>query len=370
MSAGRALLVIALAAATCAVAPAGSQETRPLSSRNQQLLKSLDDQLAAGDAAAVAAALEQLQPKLDADERLALDTIYVLLGRRHVAEAKVLWNGLAPRLQQGLASSRPGAAAERARQRRAAEAMFVQGLLGCRADSKASAMRDLEQADGYGFPPLDSPLIVLAANCLVELQEPTLAAQAYRAFLERSPGDVEARMRLGAALLLSGQVGAAEPELARALEKAPQSPQASYWMGALRFEQKRYDEAKTRLEQALKLEPRCIDCMAQLAHIAYLSGDDRLCESFLKKAEALDPAHVETNLVAGMLANRAGQYQSAIEHLTRVVERAPNSARAQHQLALAYRRSGNAEQAGEHQAIYERLLKEQQQASLGERGSE
>jgi len=370
MSAGRAVLLVALAAATCALAPAGSQETRPLSSRNQQDLKRLDDHLAAGDAAAAAAALQELQPRLDADERLALDAIYVLLGRQRVAEAKEQWNRLAPRLQQAIADSRPGATAERARQRRAAEALFVQGLLGCRADSKASALRDLEQADGYGFPPLDSRLIVLAANCLVELHEPALAAQAYRAFLERTPGDSDARLRLGASLLLSGQVGAADPELARALAETPRSPQAHYWMGALRFQQKRYDEARERLEQALSLDPRCVDCMAQLAHVAYLAGDDPLCESFLKQAEALDPAHVETNLVAGMHANRSGQYALAIQHLKGVVERAPGSARAQHQLALAYRRSGDAERAREHQAVYERLLKEQRETSLGERGPE
>jgi hypothetical protein len=53
-----------------------------------------------------------------------------------------------------------------------------------------------------------------------------------------------------------------------------------------------------------------------------------------------------------------------------VVEQAPRSAPAQHQLALAYRRSGNAAKAREHQAIYDRLLQEQRAASLGVRGSE
>jgi len=38
--------------------------------------------------------------------------------------------------------------------------------------------------------------------------------------------------------------------------------------------------------------------------------------------------------------------------------------------SLAYRRSGNAEKAREHQAIYDRLIQEQRAGSVGVRGSE
>jgi tetratricopeptide (TPR) repeat protein len=255
------------------------------------------------------------------------------------------------------------------RQRRAAEALFVQGLLGARTGAKEAALRDLRQADGYGFPPLDSPLMRLAADCLAELQEHALAAQAYREYVARAPADTSARLRLGAALLLSGQVRDAEKELARALAEAPESPQAHYWMGALRLEQKRYPEARAELQRALALDPACVDCMAHLAHTAYLDNDLALCGSLLAGAEAIDPAHAQANLVAGMLANRTGRYEAAILHLTRVVEKAPGSARAQFQLAFAYRRSGNAAKAREHQAIYDRLLQEQRASALEVPGS-
>ena len=62
---------------------------------------------------------------------------------------------------------------------------------------KDEALRLLRQADGYGFPPLDSPLMLLAADCLYELQEPALAAQAYREVVKRAPPNAEARLRLG-----------------------------------------------------------------------------------------------------------------------------------------------------------------------------
>jgi tetratricopeptide (TPR) repeat protein len=212
--------------------------------------------------------------------------------------------------------------------------------------------------------------MLLAGDSLAELQQHALAAQAYREFVKRAPADVSARLRLGASLLLSGQVREAEKELARALAEAPGSPQAQYWMGALLFEQKRYPDARERLQRALALEPRCVDCMAHLAQIAYLDNDLALCESLIARAQELDPAHVQTHLVAGMLANRTGRYEAAIQALTRVVESSPGSARAQFQLALAYRRSGNAAKAREHQAIYDRLLKEQQASATKVPGSE
>ncbi len=380
MTLARALLVLAAAAAAAnagqarqaARAGAARGGQAPLSGPHRTELKRLDDHLAKGELAAAASLLGRLQPQIDADERFGFDTIYVLVGRRRFGEAKDQWNRLAPRLQQSLRAPEGAASAaqESERRSRAAEALFVQGLLTARSGAREEALRDLQQADGYGFPPLDSPLMLLAADCLAELQEHRLAVQAYRAFLERVPADAGARLRLGASLLLTGQVRDAEKELARVLAESPESPQAHYWMGALLFEQKRYPDAKAHLQRALALDPRCVDCMAQLAHAAYLDNDLGLSESFLARALALDPDHVEAHLVAGMLANRTGRYDAAIQHLALVVASAPGSARAQFQLAFAYRRSGNAEKAREHQAIYDRLLREQRASSSKVPGSE
>ncbi len=250
-----------------------------------------------------------------------------------------------------------------------AEAWFVQGLLTARLGEKAEAIRLLRNADGYGFPPLDSPLMLLAADSLYELQEHGLATQAYREFLKRSPGNVEARLRLGASLLSSGQAGAAEKELDQVLRQAPNQPLANYFLGATLLEEKRPDESKAHLERELTLDPRCFACMAKLARIAYLKGDDRECESWLAKATALSPDDLETNLVAGMLEIRTGRYDLAIRRLTRAVEQAPGDIAARYQLALAYQRSGNAEKALEHQQVYDRLIQEEKARTLGVRGA-
>jgi lipopolysaccharide biosynthesis regulator YciM len=110
--------------------------------------------------------------------------------------------------------------------------------------------------------------------------------------------------------------------------------------------------------------------MAKLAHVAYLNADDRQCESWLARAAALDPDYFETNLVSGMLENRTGRYEQAIQHLSRVVQRSPGYAKAQYQLALAYQRSGDAQKAREHLEIYDKLVQEHKARTIGVRGAE
>lgn len=330
-------------------------------------LKELESHLAAGDLTKATALLSRLQPEIDVDERFAFDAIYVLIGGRRFPEAKDQWNRLAPRLQEAFRAASGPSPTEETR-RRVAEALFVQGLLVARPGEKDEALRLLRQADGYGFPPLASPLMLLAADCLHELKEYALAEQAYREFLKRAPRSAEARLRLGVVLLSSGQLGPAAEELEQVARQAPRLPQAHYYLGAVAFEQKRTEEAQAHLEQELALDPRCYPCMSKLAHLAYLKGDDRLCESWLAKAAALDPGHPETNLVSGMLDLRRGRYDEAIAHLARVVEQSPGYAPGQYQLALAYQRSGDAAKAREHRQIYDRLIQEQKAKTIGVRG--
>jgi Flp pilus assembly protein TadD len=334
-------------------------------------LSELESDLAAGNSTAVAALLGRLEPELDRDERFALDVAYRLIQHRLFPEAAAQWNRTAKRVQASVQASSGqtlSPAADRELKRRVAEVVFVQGLLTARLGEKAEALRLLKQADGLGFPPLDSPLMALAAACLLELKEYGLATQAYREIVKSSPQNAEARLRLGVSLYSSGQLVPAEKELEQALRQAPSLPHAHYYLGAVLFEQKRVEGARSHLERELAADPRCDGCMVKLAHLAYLKGDDRQCESWLAKAAALDPDDLETNLVHGMLANRAGRYDQAILYLTKVVGASPGSMKAQYQLGIAYQRSGNADKAREHQEIYNKLVQEEKARTIGVRG--
>jgi tetratricopeptide (TPR) repeat protein len=356
--------VLVLGAALAATA--GAEPRAP--GRHADELARLEAQLASGDTAAASALLRSLQGELDADERFALDTIYVLVGHRRFDEARAQWNRVARRLQASLQASSSTSASEELKQR-VAEAYFVQGLLAARGGQKQEALGLLRQADGYGFPPLDSPLMLLAGDCLRELQEYSMAEAAYRELLKRAPANLPARLGLAISLYASGQHVSARQELEALLRRAPGTPRASFYLGAVLFEEKRYDEARARFERELAQDPRCVDCLAKLAHLAYIAGDDRLCASWLAKATAIDAAHPEVSLVSGMLALRAGRYPEAVAKLSRVVALLPGYATAQYQLALAYQRSGDAEKAREHFDAYKRLIQEEKARTIGVRGS-
>jgi len=352
-------------------AQAPTRSAARLQEQRAAQLRELESNLAAGDPAATAALLHRLEPELDQDERFALDVAYRLIERRLFSEAAAQCNRAAKRVKASMSASSGqtlAPAADRELQRRFAEVVFVQGLLTARLGEKAEALRLLRQADGYGFPPLGSPLMALAADCLYELKEFGLAAQAYREIVKSAPQNAEARLRLGVSLYSSGQLVPAEKELEQALRQAPSLPHVHYALGAVLFEQKRVEEARTHLERELAADPPCSGCLAKLAHIAYLKGDDRQCASWLAKAAALDPDDLETNLVAGMLANRAGRYGQAVRYLTKVVDASPGYAKAQYQLAIAYQRSGDAVKAREHQEVYNRLIQEEKARTIGVRG--
>ncbi|HXY39042.1 MAG TPA: tetratricopeptide repeat protein [Vicinamibacteria bacterium] len=306
------------------------------------------------------------------DERRGLDAVYALIRQRRFAEAQTRWKPLAERVQREVRASSGQdlpPPAQQALQRRFAEVVFVQGLLEARLGRREDALQQLRQADGYGFPPLDSPLMRLAGQCLLELQEPVLASQAFGERVKAAPADTEARLGLGASLLAKGDLRAGERELREVLRRRPDEPQAEYYLGAVLAEQQRGAEARGHLERELARDPRCVGCMARLGLVAYLEGDDAACESWLAKAAAIAPDDLDTHLVYGMLYNRSGRAALAVQHLTRVVERAPGYAKAQYQLAIAYQRCGEAVKAREHREIYDRLLAEQKARSLGVRGA-
>jgi tetratricopeptide (TPR) repeat protein len=359
-AAARSVWFVLTAVVLLALSPCVAAQSRAPSNRRQELTR-LDALLAAGDSTGAEALLRALEPDLAKNDRLAFDTIYVLLARGRVTEARAQWNRLAARLQERLRTNQatpvpPG------------EALFTQALLLARGGEKGEALKLLQQADGLGFPPLDSPLMLMAADCLRDLQEYDLAANAYREFLKRAPSDAGARLGLASALYAARKFSDAQRELEELLRVAPGTPRAHYFLGAVLVEQTRYDEARRHLERELGQDPRCTPCLSRLAHLAYLEGDDEQCKSLLTRASALDPTDVETQMVSGLLAFRQERYEAAIDHLSRVVDRSPSYSVAHYQLAMAYRRAGNAEKAREHFEAYQRLLNEQRARQIGFRG--
>jgi tetratricopeptide (TPR) repeat protein len=357
-----AALVAATMASVARAQPAPAPGTHPGAA-------ALDARLAAGDGAAADAWLSSNAAALATDDRLAFDTIYVLVRRGASDRARATWNQLAARLADQLkATAAAGPAASQADQQRLAEALFAQALLVARDGDREGALRLLGQADAHGFPPLESPLMLLAADTLRGLNEHALAVNAYREYLQRAPADVAARLGLATSLYASRKFDLARVELDDVTRRAPGAAGAQYLLGSVLVELGDYEAARTHLARELAADPTCVGCLSRLAHLAYLEGREAECDSLLAKASALDPADVETRMIAGLLAFRRERYDAAIEHLAFVVERSPGYMAARYQLAMAYRRVGNAQKAAEQLEAYQQLLREQKAREIGIRG--
>jgi protein O-GlcNAc transferase len=149
------------------------------------------------------------------------------------------------------------------------------------------------------------------------------------------------------------------------LDQAPQTPGVHLYLGLALLELKSNEEARRHFQEELKADPKSYQAMAELGYLAYLDGDNDRCREWLEKARPLNPEWVETNVVSGLLYNRLGRFELAIQFLEEAVKERPDHYKAHYQLALAYRRSGNEIKAREHAAKYDQLVAAEKARQLG-----
>jgi tetratricopeptide (TPR) repeat protein len=246
------------------------------------------------------------------------------------------------------------------------EVAFIRGLIAATTGQKDEAMQYFRAADKSEFPPKESAQMKMLAEALYRFEEYALAAQAYRVYLSHFPQDADARLQLAVSYFSSTAFDRAQEQLQQVYEKAPDMPQVNYYMGRVFLEKKDHEEARRRFEAELKINPAAYPAMAELAYLDYTQGDNEKCRQWLEKAATLRPDYPEMHFVYGLLFNRLGKYDLAIENLEKVVGSNPKHITAQFQLSLAYRRIGNEAKAKEHTDIYNQLLEEHRAKTLGE----
>jgi tetratricopeptide (TPR) repeat protein len=207
----------------------------------------------------------------------------------------------------------------------------------------------------------------MLAEALFRMQEYALSAQAYEEYLKYFPDDVVARMQLAVNYYTMGSFTKARISFQRVLEQAPKTESVHLYLGLTLLELKNNEDARLEFQLALQVDPQSYQAMAELAYLAYLSGNNDGCLEWLKKAQPLNQDWVETNMVFGLVYNRLGQFGEAIQFLEKAIKGRPKYSRAHYQLSLAYRRSGNEPKAREHADIYEGLVAEEKARQLGDR---
>jgi len=292
------------------------------------------------------------------NNRFAFDVIYAFIRYGELAPAKQQLDNIAVRLQlklQGLTEQNLKSSAQRALRHDAGESNFIRGLIAARQNDKREAISLFQAAERDEFPARDSLPMGLLAEALFHLEEYPLSIQAYEIYLKHFPLDTMARTDLALSYHATGSFAKALENFQKVLAQAPHSPKLHFYLGLTLLEEASNEEGRRQFQEELKIDPQSYQAMAALAYLDYLNGDNEHCLQWLEKARPLNPNWVETNMVFGLLYNRLGQFDRAIQVLEQTVKEKPNHQKAHYQLALAYRRIGNERKAKENADIYERL---------------
>jgi tetratricopeptide (TPR) repeat protein len=173
------------------------------------------------------------------------------------------------------------------------------------------------------------------------------AVEVYQQGLGRLPNDTRLLAGLAGLYLRQGDLHNAAETYQKGLEHAPDNPQFVLGFAGVREREGRYEEAISTYEQFLEKQP---DNILATNNLAALLSDHRDDEASLARARELagklrtsDQAPLLDTL--GWVHYRVGEYDPAVEVLTRVVEKAPEVPVFNYHLGMALYKQGNAEAA-------------------------
>jgi predicted Zn-dependent protease len=160
--------------------------------------------------------------------------------------------------------------------------------------------------------------------------------------------EVESQLALADLLLAIGKVEDAR-QLYRKLESAhPDSIPVRVALGQFAARTEDYVAARRLFESAIDAGCRNPQLFYDYAMVLrQLNQPDSLIAQNLEQAVTLDDRHFDAHNFLGYMFLRAGRYNDAIVHLKRATELQPGKAPVWENLALAYHKSGNNEQARE-----------------------
>jgi tetratricopeptide (TPR) repeat protein len=138
----------------------------------------------------------------------------------------------------------------------------------------------------------------------------------------------------------AGDLAAAEAAYATHLAIAPEDPGALHFLGVLRHQQQRTDEAIALIRRALDAAPGYADAWSNLGNVYKESGRLGEAEQAYRHAIAIDRGHVGSWNNLGVVLRAQGKAADAVAALRQALERAPGMADAWFNLGNALRSCG------------------------------
>lgn len=185
-------------------------------------------------------------------------------------------------------------------------------------EEAASALAKVEELDAK-FPGLQ-----LEKGRLAEAEGDMEGALAsYRDALTQSPNDAALKSRLGAALVLSGELDEAEKLLEEVLKLQPYSGEAEHFLGRIALRRGQVEASRGRFERAVRLEPDNGTYRMYVAWAALESNEMTTALTEIDAALKLDPTLGDAYWLRARIEIRAGTVRDALVDLERALELNP-----------------------------------------------
>lgn len=146
-------------------------------------------------------------------------------------------------------------------------------------------------------------------------------------------------------------------------KRMPDFAPAYYAMGWIDRKLSRTADARSKLEQCLKLAPKTTGAQFELANLELDDGHIDAAETLLRDVLREQPNHAQANTTMGDIMMRRGKLQQAQAFLQTAVRSDPKLAAAHYKLAILFSRLHQTEQAANERAIAGRLNEQAKHAS-------
>ena len=200
---------------------------------------------------------------------------------------------------------------------------YVLGLALIKAGRRRDGVPHMEKAAELGN---SGDAYMLAGAALLDLDQYEQARHDLEIALQLSPGLRGLHTEVGMARDKTGDQKQAEPAFREAIKENPDDFEANLYLGALLYKQRHLDEAKTYLDQAVKLKPN--DAMARYE--------------------------------SAMLKSTSGEYEAAAKQLEDVIKDNPSWLEPHVELTSLYYKLHRPSDGAKERAIVEKLTAEQQ----------
>lgn len=183
------------------------------------------------------------------------------------------------------------------------------------------------------------------------------AARHLNAWVDRFPGDPEARVLLARALLAENRVPEGMNQLRLVLsELRPGDPEAHLWLGQALERGGDAAGAEEQYQQALQRRPQDPEALARLGALSRRQRRLTASDDYYRRAVAARSDHREARVGLAEVLFRLGRAEEAVPHARAAASAHPEDSEAQYWLARSLHAADPARFAAEAEAAYRKAL--------------